>query len=249
MPGHIRFGKDDPPASEEPLATTNPQDLHANDQPGPESDSDDDAPEAIGHTLARDEAMATKREASRAIVDRKQADRQKRKTQAARLEEQAKISKRSSKRKRAAAGGAGNEDKTISLTQGHDDDENEDTITQNSAPKRLRKKELPDLLPDEILAAAPPVRLPTPEPESEITFPERSPRTAEKVEQTLAKTAKAPKDVRRGPVKVRVLEEKNALLPPRANTQSRNLLEGMRNRHGTLETKPLKKGFASRSGI
>ncbi|KAL9095599.1 MAG: hypothetical protein Q9165_002031 [Trypethelium subeluteriae] len=250
MPDHIRFGEDDHPALGEPSASaTSPQNLNVNAQPGSESNSDDDAPEAIEHTLARDEAIAAKRGASRAIGDKKQADRRKRKTQAARLEEQAKISKRSSKRKRTAAGGKGKEDRTKSLAQDHDDAENEDIMSQNPVPKRVRKKALPDLLPDEILAATPPIRLPTPEPESKTTFPKQSPRTAEKVEQILVKTAEAPKDVRRGPVKVRVLEEKNALLPPRANMRSRNLLEGMRNRHGALETKPLKKGFASRSGV
>ena len=230
MPGHIRFNEDNSLATVDPVTESAlPTILEEKTHPDPDSDEEDDAPEAITQISARDQAKAARQEATKIIESRRIVDKQKRRSQADRLKEQAKNSKRGSKRKRTAAKDA------------HVDGADE-------ALKSPRKKALPDLLPDDILAAEPPPRFPTPESEDGDVVSQPPPRTAENLEKALAKATKGPKDVKRGSFNVRVLEKKNALLPPRANAQSRNLLESMRSRHGALETKPVKKGFATRSG-
>ena len=250
MPGHIRFEEDSPPTAPEPtIENASFPKLETNGQPPVEIDSDDDAPEAVTQTAARDKTKIAKQDATKAIENQRNAERQKRRSQTARLKEQVETSKRGLKRKRTAAGGDHSAGQSqMSTLQKHQENENTVPIEEEIAPKMSRKKALPDLLPDEILAAEPPPRLPTPEPENNQTSRKQPPRTAETLERTLARAAKNPKDVKRGPVSVRALEKKNTLLPPRADTRSRNLLEAMRTRHGALERKPLKKGFATRDG-
>ena len=248
MPGHIRFGDDDPPTAEE-IASDSTVLLKPkeNGQSRLDTESDDDAPEEVAQTLARDKVKTARREATRAIEGQRAAEKQKRRSQADRFKQQAGISKRGSKRKRIN-GGRDEDNKVSSASRNHDSDDNDFTIDENRVSKLSRKKALPDLLPDEILAVDPPPRLPTPEFKDGKSPNESPPRTAQTFEQKLAKADKPPKDVKRGPVKVRVLEKKNALLPPRANTQSRNLLDAMRHRHGALEQKAVKKVFATRPG-
>lgn len=249
MPGHIRFGDDDLPAvTDKPSKPTISPNSQENDQPRLDTESDEDAPEAVTQTSARDKIKSARQDATRAIEGQKAVQRQKRRSQADRLKEQAKASKRGPKRKRTATKEGDRDGEDLSTSRDHDMDEIPEVPDEEVAPKIPRKKALPDLLPDEILAVDPPARFPTPEPEDDKTSHKQPPRTAEVLEQRLAKAAKAPKDVKRGPVKVRVLEKKNRLLPPRANAQSRNLLDAMRHRHGALEQKAVKKGFATRLG-
>ncbi|KAI9693643.1 MAG: hypothetical protein M1822_002914 [Bathelium mastoideum] len=229
MSRHIRFDEDNPPlAIEQPSTAVPPPILEQPPHPTADLDSDDEAPEAVTQTSARDEIKAARQEAARIIGGQRATEKQKRRSQANRLKEQAEQSRRGSKRKRAAV-------------------ELSDPGSADELPNSSRKKPLPDLLPDEILAAEPPVRVPTPESEDDAVPPPPPLKTVENVEKSLVKANKAPKDVKRGRISLRVLETNNKLLPPRANAQSRNLMEAMRNRHGALETKPLKKGFATRS--
>lgn len=82
------------------------------------------------------------------------------------------------------------------------------------------KGTLPALLPDELLAIEPAVRPPTPptEPEARLV-------SIPKKRKFLDADPKPPKDVKRGPVNVRVLESQRQFLPPRASKTSKALKE------------------------
>lgn len=90
------------------------------------------------------------------------------------------------------------------------------------------KGPLPALLPDEILAAEPMIRPPTPPPiVTTITS---------KKHRFIDADPKPPKDIKTGTVKVRVLEDNKSALPPRASKASKSLKEswlaGERGRKG-----------------
>ena len=92
------------------------------------------------------------------------------------------------------------------------------TRTQPKAKNGFKRNgPLPDLLPDEILATEPPVRLPTPPPIVISTF--------SKKQRFIDTDPKPPKDIKKGAIKVRVLENSGTVLPPRASKASKNLKE------------------------
>jgi U3 small nucleolar RNA-associated protein 16 len=76
---------------------------------------------------------------------------------------------------------------------------------------------LPALLPDEILAAEPAIRPPTPPPIVTTVIPKKH--------KFIDADPKPPKDVKKGAVKVRVLEDNKSALPPRASKASKHLKE------------------------
>ena len=82
------------------------------------------------------------------------------------------------------------------------------------------KSVIPEFLPEEILAAEP-YRRPPPEPRQiKVNRPQPSNKHV-----FFTHDEKPPKDVRRGPVKVRVLEKRNPVLPPRAAKAAKSLRE------------------------
>lgn len=106
---------------------------------------------------------------------------------------------------------------------GASDDRSQLDDVTGSAPSHARnigRHPLPALLPDDILAAEPAVRPATP-PLAQEPTKEHKPRKHLFVETD----PKAPKDIKRGPVKVRVLEGGRQTLPPKASKESRNLRE------------------------
>jgi len=113
------------------------------------------------------------------------------------LKEQAASSKRNKKRKLHEL----EEDKTVPTASVH--------AISTESQHRLSKSNLPALLPEEILLAEPTVRPPTPPPQHKD----------QKNHQPLRKhkifTEKPPKDVKRGPITVRVLEPANEVLAPK----------------------------------
>ncbi|KAI9701391.1 MAG: hypothetical protein M1820_006482 [Bogoriella megaspora] len=242
MPGHIRFGDDELPAVDLPESPEAPSPSQIREDPSDNSDSDD-APEAVTQSSARNRVKAAQQGASKAVESRKAADKEKRKTQAERLQEQAKSSQRGLKRKRALAEAQSKENERS--------DESLDTTSTETKHRTSKKIEIPDLLPDEILAAERPSLSPTPDVDDKRGASHQPPqRTSGYLEKSLAKKAKPLKDLKRGSLNVRVLDEKNKLLAPRVNVHSRNLLEGMRNGNGRkdLEKRAVKRGFATRSG-
>ena len=98
-----------------------------------------------------------------------------------------------------------------------------DSVDQDTRAKRQpgktfkRNGPLPALLPDDILAAEPVMRLPTPPPTiTTITSKKR---------RFIDADPKPLKDIKRGPVRVRILEDSKSVLPPRASKASRSLKE------------------------
>ena len=90
-------------------------------------------------------------------------------------------------------------------------------------PRLNGKGPLPALLPDEILVMEPAARPPTPPTEPEARLPSVS--KISKKRKFLDADPKPPKDVKRGPVNVRVLEVQRQLLPPKASKTSKALKE------------------------
>ena len=90
----------------------------------------------------------------------------------------------------------------------------------SSRSRLTRKDPLPPLLPDEILAIEPVARPPTPPAEPEATLVSMT-----KKRRFLDADPKPPKDVKRGPVNVRVLEAERQVLPPKASKPSKALKE------------------------
>ena len=90
---------------------------------------------------------------------------------------------------------------------------------QDTQPKARSsvKTPLPALLPDDILAAKPVIRPPAPPPSAKIV-----PNQKRKL---LDVESQSPKDIKRGNVKVRVLQDERASLPPKASQTSKALRE------------------------
>jgi len=104
---------------------------------------------------------------------------------------------------------------SASITQQHDDDTASANEQVSHAPLDLNN--LPALLPDHILAAPAPSRA-GPSADARPRVPAAG--------SIVVAPPKPVKDVRRGPVAVRVLDSANALLAPRVGKESKNVREG-----------------------
>ena len=90
--------------------------------------------------------------------------------------------------------------------------------TSLAKSKSSKKARLPLLLPEEILAAEPIARVPIPQSsESKLAIGQKR--------KFLDPEPKPPRDVKRGNVNVRVLQENRSLLPPKSSQNSRTLRE------------------------
>ncbi|KAL1649922.1 hypothetical protein SLS58_001298 [Diplodia intermedia] len=244
---HIRFGSEDPPVVREPASEPANEQVPSSTDEQEEEDSDDEAPEAVTASSARTQARAAEEETAK-VVERQEAEaKRKRQDREARLREQAAAAK---KRKQEQ------EPKEIPA------DVASSATIQASDPSALLKPSkpaydlhnLPALLPDDLLASAPKVRPATPESED---GPAQADATArkEKVNKHLKFLDEKPaKDVKKGPVKVRVLEKGNKFLPPKTSTsgsrtvrdtwlQGRKMTEGRKGLFGGLERRKLGGGF------
>lgn len=106
----------------------------------------------------------------------------------------------------------------------------------------MARRPLPALLPADILAADPVVRPATPPLDQE-----RGVVPKPKKHVFVETDPKPPKDIKRGPVKVRLLEGTRQNLPPKASKESRNIKEswlgGRRGRNGATVMERRKVGF------
>ena len=221
---HRRFDSEEPgatnPAEAEPALQSNPQPLPKLVE---EYSSDSDAaPEAITKSVSTHLAQSAANEISKTIAEKAAAEKVKRRKRNETRKLQAQTSaKRTMKRKRSSSS-----PETLAPPQ-----------------KRLMPGDpLPDLLPDYILQSKPGEWLPP--------LPEKA--TAQKPNKLrfLEREEKAPKDVRKGDVTVRVLKSKGKLnMPPRANKSSRDLreswLRGIR-KGVQMERKSWKRSFVRR---
>ncbi|KAJ9667048.1 hypothetical protein H2201_002883 [Coniosporium apollinis] len=210
---HIRFGSADPPPPtaflEIPSSSSQPSnaDLSANS----DGASDDEAPETITTASALAAARAREDEAARAQEQRKEAERKRRR------ERDEKLRKQAEKKERRRERGERERAKTAAVLE-----EDVAAPAADDAATALDLNNLPALLPDALLAAAPEVRPPTPPPPSATQAVAKKPKQHHRF---LDADEKPQKDLKRGPVNVRVLQQTNKLLAPKASANSRNLRE------------------------
>lgn len=217
----IRFG------SEEPVSTLQ---IKAPAAPAPapetveEDDSDsDEAPEEVTKESALSKTKAAEAEAARAFEAQQEKQERKRKEREERVAEEQK-----QKRKREEA-------KAQKLAEVKAREES----PVEPEPMEVDMHNLPALLPDSILEAAGDRRPPTP-PRLLPAISEKEKRK-EKLKRHikfLERGEKPIKDVKKGSLKVRVLEQQNALLGPKVNKDTMNVREKwLKGRHGDKKQK------------
>jgi len=249
---HKRFGNEDfnPPKTvssstgieDSPIAVPPEDNVEAEN----EADSSDEAPETVTASAGLKQAKAAVSEAAkvakryRPIFSRDfhehfltlprqaEAEKQKRKERDARLKDQAKLSKKHRK---------------LPIDEPSDDQSSssseptQNTTAHNRPPS---KHPLPTLLPLTLLSApapAPPSHSPpppTPQPPHQSTL-------ARKLKRQDA-ALKPVKDIMRGPVRVRVLEKENAMLPPKVERRSMEVRERWLKGRG-VERQAMRGGF------
>ncbi|KAF2456295.1 hypothetical protein BDY21DRAFT_47627 [Lineolata rhizophorae] len=222
---HVRFRSKSPPEeaivderaahavprpSAEPDAAAETSDEQQKAWEG-EDESSDEAPEAISGSAAADLAKAAQKGASKAIQEQEAKAKRSRRTRDELLKTQAAGSFRkhadkakSKKRKRGGASDTSSDEE------------------ERPPPLRLASEHITSgyALPAELLNSIDEVRPPTP-PRLEAT-------PAQKTHIKFAegpKAGKTPKDVKRGPVSVRVLDEQNPVLAPKADGAMRSVRE------------------------
>ncbi|KAF2803611.1 uncharacterized protein BDZ99DRAFT_468140 [Mytilinidion resinicola] len=198
---HIRFGSEEP---EVPLDTSPPlATIESHTAPADEdlSSDDDEAPETITHASAIQQTKASAAEASKAIGEAVAASERKRQERAERRAEEQKQKQRRQEKSAKKA--------------------------QKKASKLARlDTELPDLLPESLLAAAPEKRPLTPPPEFiDTSVEDRKVEQQKRHIKFLEQADRYVKDVKRGPIRMRVLAKPNELLTPKVNLGSRGLRE------------------------
>ncbi|KAH0544898.1 hypothetical protein FGG08_000978 [Glutinoglossum americanum] len=235
-PTHTRFASEEP---EPRMATTidTPRGNSAKPvvEDSEDDESEDDAPEAVTLLSGQDQARSREEEATKALEKQEVDARKKRKERDARLKEQAASSRRNKKRKFREL----EEDEASIVVRGG-------PVLTKPGDRSFTKSGLPALLPDEVLLAEPALRPPTPPLE----------RNGRKQSQLVGKhkifRERPPRDVRRGPVRVRVLESANEFLPPKVRKASSSIkqrwLAGRpgRNGHPQIERRKVGGGFLRR---
>lgn len=175
--------------------------------------SDDEAPDVVSQSTGLQKTRTAAAETAKAIEAQQAMEKQKRKERNDLLERQAKAIKKEAK-----------EDK-IEGTRSRTPTDDDNTDQERASPRNhsadfqwSNNDALPELLPNEILAAEPMIRFPTPE-SLMVSAP------INKKHRFLDKTSKPPKDVRNGNVRIRVLEEIQASLAPKVSKPSQRIRE------------------------
>ncbi|KAF2100230.1 hypothetical protein NA57DRAFT_54328 [Rhizodiscina lignyota] len=207
---HIRFDSEEseslPPTNADPHEPL----LNNDNEEEPESESEDDeAPEAITNASAIQSARTFDAGASRAVAAQRAATRTKRKDRDTVLKSQAKE--------------AGNKGRKRRQQEEEEDDSDVEEIPRtdlddDAQTAYISLSSIPNLLPQELLDAAPEVRPLSPPPLALST-------TTSKPDKLDLLNPKRPKDVKRGPVKVRVLQDSNPLLAPKADRKTGTVRE------------------------
>ncbi|KAI9830105.1 MAG: hypothetical protein M1826_005099 [Phylliscum demangeonii] len=232
---HIKFG-DDEPGSMPPMKSPSERPNGVEHVQHQLSDDDDEGPDAEPSRTVHTKESVQGRHLASFINKEKEAALQKRRLRERRLKKQAKLETE----KRPGLVTAEHRDTTTTSRQA---DGVEDTAHLPMQPLRIHDRlAIPDLLPDDILAAEPYVP-PSPAlalPKRHIRFPSE---------------AKPPKDLVRGGVRVRVLRETNPALPPKPNKDTTSVRESwLRGRVGrkgvpVFERRKMGGGGFARSSI
>tara|TARA_R110002003_G_scaffold116_19_gene10242 strand:- start:2711 stop:4318 length:1608 start_codon:yes stop_codon:yes gene_type:complete len=249
---HMRFGSEEPADAQQERVQAPPS---AQKQVEVEEDIEDDgasdsdeAPEVVTTTAAASKARASQQDAERALLAQQEKERQKREAREKRIaEEQAEKRKREEKKAKKLA-------KHLAKQQAA-----EQPIDPEVPQSRISidPKNLPDLLPTDLLSTLPDQRAPTPPPERRGKTEEELRR--EKLKRHikfLERTDKGPKDVKKGKLSVAVLAQQNRVLPPKANRNTKNVreqwLKGRKvegKKSGFSKSKVERRGFGNRGFI
>jgi hypothetical protein len=189
---HVKFGSESPPPApsvEESKKVE--EEEHEEDE---DEDSDDEAPEAISHSHAAAETKAAQAEEARRLKQQEQEDREKRRRRDTQLKAQVKTSE---KRQRKA--------------------DDQDAASSKNKRSKYDLDNLPNLLPEELLATEAPERSPTPPPAFGKPMKLNGPGKAR------VKEDRGPVDVVHKGTKIRVLQKNNSVLPPKAKGESRSV--------------------------
>ncbi|KAI9804110.1 MAG: hypothetical protein M1825_001512 [Sarcosagium campestre] len=242
---HVRFGSQDPEIT---LKTDTAPTLTPHAEP--DSDSDD-APEAESLKTAQSDAKLVEAKAAKAVNELEARKKSKRKQRDAQLKQQAEsthLKKKQKLSKREAAARSSDNDyyKDGDDASKDSDEPMADGDTPATKPFKFDRSSIPALLPDELLAIEPAERSPTPPPGAGVAA-----HGAEKRPRKIRFSDAAPADVRRGPVKVRVLEKSADYLTPKSGQFSKSLklnwLYGRTGRGGAKVPRRKKKvGFVRR---
>ncbi|KAL8721212.1 MAG: hypothetical protein Q9225_002061 [Loekoesia sp. 1 TL-2023] len=217
---HKRFGSEEaiPPAAII-FAPDNPP-AESSDKRGTVEDSEaesssDEAPEIVAQSTGLEKARSAVAEAAKAAEAQRATEKQKRRERDTLLKRQAEATRREVKQMKSKD--------IVPETPTDDDSKSQASPSPLYPPTGLKwsnEDPLPELLPEEILAAEPMVRFPTPLPE-----PLLAKALVNKKQRFLEEKVKPPNDVRKGNVKIRVLEERQAILPPKVSKSSRTIRE------------------------
>lgn len=225
---HVRFNSASPPPAIKNPAIAKPQVVA--EQEAEESD-DDAAPEEVSLSTAKAQSRAVEEQTEQVIKELGESAKRRRRRRDAQLKAQV---AGSTKR-------IGSKAKTVLkvVEEGETTDaehsaqkEKKKSKNKNSKTKRKHKEaqeptttlldNIPDLLPDELLATEAPVRLPTPPPSSNAGL-SKDTKTFEPFAAMKIPRESAPKDLIYNDLSVRVLGRKNALLPPKVTSRSKSI--------------------------
>lgn len=230
---HKRFG------SEEPATTTvqnEPIEAPAVAEPEDDGSDSDEAPEMVTTSVAASKAKATAEETKRALQAQHTKEEKRRQERADRIaQEQAEKREREEKKARKLA----KSQAKLARRQ------RREGSSPARAPMDVDMHNLPDLLPESILEAAGDRRAPTPP-------LVRGGKTEEELRKEklnrhikfLDRGEKPIKDVKKGKVNVSVLAQRNALLAPKVNRDTKNIRE-----HWLKGREAQRKGRGGRKGV
>ena len=191
--------------------------------------SEDEAPEEVTKSKGLKTARAAAAEATKAVEAQQAVEKQRRRDRDRLLKSQSQLSKKQPQVTDA--------DDTKSEISSDDD------MPDQVAPPPLDDKDqmdwskqlpLPELLPEEVLAAEPAVRPPTPPPQNGLVKA-----ATNKKRRFLEKKEKPIKDLKRGNVRIRVLDDRRSVLPPKVSKSSRMIRETWLNGRPGATGKPM----------
>ncbi|KAL8751316.1 MAG: hypothetical protein Q9184_006107 [Pyrenodesmia sp. 2 TL-2023] len=199
------------PSPEQPVTRGRIQDSEADS-------GSDEAPEVVTKSTGLEKARSAMAEATKAVKAQRAAGKQKRRDRDTLLKLQARATKEEAEQ-------TGPRDVRLDTPTANEMDGRFSTPPLKPATdiKWPGTNLLPALLPDEILAAEPMPRLPTPSPEPPEPALVKAPMNRR--QRFLEENPKPPEDVRKGNVRIRVLEDRGAILPPKVSKQSQSIRE------------------------
>lgn len=184
-------------------------------QDGVSISSDDEAPDVVTKSSGQQEARLVAAEATKAVETQRAAEKQRRRDRDSRFKSQAKNSKVEAAKLKAK--------EECSDTSSEDDEDDPKSSRHPHNPDQgtwTGRDALPALLPEEILAAEPTARMPTPPPKRDVVKA-----TVNTRHRFFDQNSKPTKDLQKGNVRIRVLENRRAILPPKVSKDSQKLRE------------------------